>query len=59
MTILDINHTDDSTEACAAFRERSNHRRHIDIPKMTGQYRFEATVHLFTNRTSTNERCPK
>ena len=48
----DINHTDDSTEAVAAFRERSDRRPHLDVPKMTGNYRAEVTaVRLFTNRT--------
>jgi hypothetical protein len=52
MMTRDINHVDDSTEAVDAFRARSEQRPHLDVPKMTGNYRFEATaVRLFTNRT--------
>lgn len=53
MTRRDINHTDDSHEACEAFRVRSGQRRHPDIPKMVGAYRFEATAEpLFTNHAA-------
>ena len=50
MTQRDVNHTDDSTADCEAFRVRSAHREHPPIPTMTGRYSFEATVRpLMTN----------
>ena len=49
----DINHIDDSTEACEAFRERSSRRPHIEVPKMVGDYRYETAAQpLFTNRAT-------
>ena len=48
----DINHIDDSTEACEAFKERSSRRPHIEVPKMVAAYRAEAAQPLFTNRTT-------
>ena len=48
--MTDINHIDDSTEACEAFRERSSRRPHIEVPKMVGDYRAETAAQpLFTN----------
>jgi hypothetical protein len=50
--IRDINHTDDSTKANEDFEIRSRYREHPDVPKMTGDYRFEVTaIRLFTNTT--------
>jgi hypothetical protein len=49
--IRDINHTDDSPEACEQFRVRSNQRHHIEVPTMTGRCSFENTVKpLLTNQ---------
>ena len=48
----DINHIDDSTEACEAFKERSSGRPHPEVPKMVADYRAEAAPPLFTNHTT-------
>ena len=50
--MTDINHIDDSTEACEAFRERSSQRPHLEVPKMVAAYQYEAAQPLFTNHTT-------